>query len=117
MPDESPNQPQTVVNVNMSNTNTAAATAEAADAGAAPAEEPKSPPPPTPKSLLNAYLTWFFVGVGGCHRSYLDRPTWLWVVLLWGQAAFALSTANYLFFIGVDLPRFHGQLISVVDGV
>lgn len=98
MPDESPAQPQTVVNVNMTNTNTAAA--KAAAAGAAPAEEPKPPPPPTTKSLFNAYLTWVLVGVAGTHRSYLARPTWVWLALLWGQVVLGLSTANPLFFIG-----------------
>ena len=103
MPDESPAQPQTVVNVRLDNTNTATAAAEASAAAAAtPAGEPKSsaPPPPTAKSLWSAYLNWALLGPFGVHRSDLDRPTWLWVVLLWGQAAFALVTANYFFFIG-----------------
>lgn len=101
MLDEAPSQPQTVVNVNMTNTNTATAKAAAAAAGAAPAEESKSPPPPTTKSLLNAYLSWALLGLVGVHRSDLDRPTWVWLALLWGQAAFAvLYIANPLFFIG-----------------
>jgi len=92
------------VNVRLDNTNTATAAAEASAAAAATsAEEPKTsaPPPPTAKSLLSAYLSWALFGLIGLHRSDLARPTWVWLALLWGQAAFAaLYIANPFFFIG-----------------
>lgn len=83
MPDESPSQPQTVVNVHLDNTNTSQATAVAeASAGEKPAPPPL-PADPVPKFIGKAYralaLGWFV----GAHRVYLGRPVVFWLCCLW----------------------------------
>jgi len=48
------------------------------------------------KSLLVAYLIWFFLGYGGVHRMYLGR--WISGLLMLG--VFAVSWVLSLVFIG-----------------
>jgi TM2 domain-containing membrane protein YozV len=48
------------------------------------------------KSLLLAYLIWFFLGYGGVHRMYLGR----WISGLLMLAIFGVSLVLTLIFIG-----------------
>lgn len=93
MPDESPSQPQTVVNVHLDNTNTSQATAvaEASD-GEKPAP-PALPADPVPKFIGKAYGALALGWAVGAHRVYLGRPFfgWLFCVYLAPLVVFAVA--------------------------
>lgn len=83
MPDESPSQPQTVVNVHLDNTNTSQATAVAeASAGEKPARPPL-PADPVPKFIGKAYRAFALGWAIGAHRVYLGRPVFNWLFFLY----------------------------------
>lgn len=96
MPDESPSQPQTVVNVHLDNTNTSQATAVAeASADEKPAP-PALPADPVPKFIGKAYRAFALGWAIGAHRVYLGRPVfnWLFCLYLAPLVVFAASVGN-----------------------
>lgn len=65
------------------------------------------------KSLLVAYILWFFLGAFGVHRMYLDR--WFSGLILLGLTIFGSAT-TWLFGLGL-IPLFFAGIWWMLDAI